>query len=254
MSSFASPHGYTGRIALPQRLEQLDVAAQRHHHHGAGDAPLVDVRLQKAEQPRQAGTIQAAHDPYRRRASSAPCASACSFLRATSRSIGASPQLVQGISRSRATNCRAAPMVSATCSGRFDLVAGDVDHAHHHVLALEQFHQIRRNMRVVALQADLLDASWRPAPGTLCSYWRHSLAEFVLPVVVGLNAVAVADVDSRGTGQPLRRALQRLDTPVGRVFHIDVESRLVKLDDVHAIGLQSERFPGSATRQTPWPS
>jgi AcrR family transcriptional regulator len=71
------------------------------------------------------------------RASAAPCASACSFLSATSRSMGARPQLVQGTSGSRARTAAPADGVGHLLR-RFDLVAGHVDHADHHVLAFEQ--------------------------------------------------------------------------------------------------------------------
>ena len=47
---------------------------------------------------------------------------------------------------------------------------------------------------------------------------------------------------SGSAGQAARGHLQRLHTPIGRVVHVDVESRLVKLDDVHAVGLQRQRF------------
>ena len=46
-----------------------------------------------------------------------PCASAASLASATSRRIGARPQLVQAISRSAGTNCSARPIVSAISSG-----------------------------------------------------------------------------------------------------------------------------------------
>ena len=45
--------------------------------------------------------------------------------------------------------------------GRLDRVGGDVDHADHHVLALEQPHQLGRHVRVVALERDLVDAALR---------------------------------------------------------------------------------------------
>ena len=68
------------------------------------------------------------------------------------------------------------------------------------------------------------------------------LAQRLLPVDVGLDAVAVADVDGGRAGQALRRALQRLHAPVGGVLHVDVEGRLVELDDVDAVGLQRQRL------------
>jgi hypothetical protein len=41
---------------------------------------------------------------------------------------------------------------------------------------------------------------------------------------------------------PEAAALQRLHAPVGGVGHVDVERRLVELHDVHAVGLQRQRF------------
>ena len=80
--------------------------------------------------------------------------SACSFFFSANSRIGARPQLVQAIKRSFATNCRAFHRVGHRL-GRFDLVAGHVDHAHNHVLA-SSVHQLRRHVRVIALQAELL--------------------------------------------------------------------------------------------------
>ena len=65
-----------GGVLLAQCHRQLDMAAQRHHRNRTRDAPLVDVRLQYGAQPRQGVAVQAAHQPYLRRASSAPWPSA----------------------------------------------------------------------------------------------------------------------------------------------------------------------------------
>ena len=68
------------------------------------------------------------------------------------------------------------------------------------------------------------------------------VAQGVFPVHIGGNAVAVANVHCRFAGQPLGGALQGGNAPVGSVFHVDVEGRFVKLDDVHAVGLQGQRL------------
>ena len=60
-----------------------------------------------------------------------------------------------------------------------------------------------------------------------------------LPVDIGLDAVAVADVHGGGAGEPLDRAVQRLDAPAGDLVHVDVERRLVELDHVDAVGLRA---------------
>ena len=123
----------------------------------------------------------------------------------------------------------------------FDLFAGDVDHADHHVFAFKQRHQVRRHLRVVTLQADLLDAALgqRREDGFVLT---PLLAQRHFPVVVGLDAVAVADVYGGGTGQATGRNLQRSHTPVGRLLHVHIEGRLVKLNDVHTVGLQRQRL------------
>src|SRR5207244_9543459 len=64
----------------------------------------------------------------------------------------------------------------------------------------------------------------------------------LLPVRVGLDPVAVADVDDRPAGKPFHRAVQRLDAPVTHLVHVDVEGRLVELDHVHAHGGELARF------------
>ena len=63
------------------------------------------------------------------------------------------------------------------------------------------------------------------------------LAERRLPVGVGLDAVAVADVDGGPASKTLRGALERGDAPVLDVAHVDVEGGLVELHHVDA-----ERF------------
>jgi hypothetical protein len=72
---------------------------------------------------------------------------------------------------------------------------------------------------------------------------RHSLAQRLLPVEVGLDAVAVADVhDLLHALQSLDADVQRLDAPLLDVVHVDVEGRLVELDHVHAVLLERARL------------
>ena len=78
--------------------------------------------------------------------------------------------------------------------------------------------------------------------GKISSYWRHSLAERLLPVEVGLDAVAVADVHAVVHFRPCDGALERVDAPALHVVHVDVERRLVELDHVDAVLLQRARF------------
>src|SRR5712691_4831751 len=67
-------------------------------------------------------------------------------------------------------------------------------------------------------------------------------AEARLPVDIGLDAIAVADVDRGGAGEALDRAMQRRDAPILDLVHVDVERRLVELDDVDAVGLERSRL------------
>jgi uncharacterized membrane protein len=92
---------------------------------------------------------------------------------ATSRLIGARPQLVQAISRSAGTNCSARPIVAATSSGVSMASAGHVDDADHHVLALQQGHQVGWHMewKHSRLTCWMLLAA---SAGKTFSYWRHS--------------------------------------------------------------------------------
>ena len=78
--------------------------------------------------------------------------------------------------------------------------------------------------------------------GKIFSYCRHSLAERILPVDVGLDAVAVADVHGGGAAEPVDGAVERLDAPARHLVHEHVESRLVELDHVDAVCLKRARF------------
>ena len=80
------------------------------------------------------------------------------------------------------------------------------------------------------------------------------VAERRLPFDVGGNAVAVADVHGAGCGDAVDGAVQRLDAPAGGVVHVDVEGRLVELDDVDAVGREAARLFVEQRRQTPSPS
>ena len=118
--------------------------------------------------------------------------------------IGARPQLVQAIRRSRGTKRSASADGLGDLLGRLDRVAGDIDHADHHVLAVEQAHQVGRHVRVDALERDLVDRALRERRKHLLVL-APLVAERRLPVDVGLDAVAVADVHGRLAGQALRR-------------------------------------------------
>src|SRR2546425_4702465 len=124
---------------------------------------------------------------------------------------------------------------------RFDAIGRYVDDADQHVLALQQLQQLDRHLRMDAFERDLLD----PAP---CQ-GREDLrvlaplaAERPLPVDVGLDAVAVADVHTGGALQALDRPVQRIDAPALHVVQVHVEGRLVELDHVDAVLLERARL------------
>ena len=79
-------------------------------------------------------------------------------------------------------------------------------------------------------------------------------AEGRLPVDVGLDAVAVADVHGGRAGQALVGPLERRDAPRRHVVQVDVEGGLVELDDVDAGGLQLARLLVQRSARTPSPS
>ncbi len=123
----------------------------------------------------------------------------------------------------------------------FNLFAGDVDHADQHVLALEQLEHVHRDMRMNAFQRYLID----PARGQC----RKKLlvlppfgAERRFPLNVCRNAVAVTDMHGGLAGQALDRTVQRLDSPTGCGFHVDVEGWLIELDDIDTIGGKPARL------------
>src|SRR5262249_29638267 len=92
-----------------------------------------------------------------------------------------------------------------------------------------------------ALDRNLIDAAFGESGKNLLVLPPFA-AERILPVDVGLDAVAVADVDGGGALKPIDGAMQRLDAPAGDFAHKDVESRLIELDDVHAVLFQRARF------------
>ena len=131
-----------------------------------------------------------------------------------SRRIGAMPQLVQATMRSRGTNFDTSPITCCDVLGRLDLVAGDVDDADQHVLAVEQRRAASSaRCELMAFERHLLDAALGERREDLLVL-APLAAQRRLPVDVGLDAVAVADVHGGGAGEPVDRALQRLDAPV----------------------------------------
>ena len=96
-------------------------------------------------------------------------------------------------------------------------------------------------MRAAALEGDRVDHGVpQQREGLLVLAPLRAQAR--LPVVVGLDAVAVADVHDGLGAQPLGRPLEDLHAPVPHVVEEDVEGGLVELDDVHARRLQLPRL------------
>ena len=95
-------------------------------------------------------------------------------------------------------------MVVGDLLRRLDDIRRDVDAADQHVLALEQADQLDRHVRIAAFERDLVDPARRER-GEGLLVLAPMLAERRLPVVVGLDAVAVADMDGGRASKPLRR-------------------------------------------------
>ena len=78
------------------------------------------------------------------------------------------------------------------------------------------------------------------------------VAERVLPVDIGLDAVAVADVNRGRAGEAFDCLVQRLDAPFLHFRHVNVERRLIELHDVDTVRLERARFlvqqPGEGKR------
>ena len=92
---------------------------------------------------------------------------------------------------------------------------------------------------MVALQADLLDAAARQGREDRLVL-APLLAQGLFPVQVRLDAVAIANMHGGGAGQATGCTLQGPHAPVGSVLHVNIEGGLVKLDDVHPVGLQGQ--------------
>ena len=68
------------------------------------------------------------------------------------------------------------------------------------------------------------------------------LPQSFLPVGVGFDAVSVTNMHRRCARQALRCTLQGFNAPICGVLHVDVEGRLIKLNDVNTVCLQGQRF------------
>ncbi|KAG1248660.1 hypothetical protein G6F68_013701 [Rhizopus microsporus] len=134
--------------------------------------------------------------------------------------------------------------------GRFHSAGGHIDGADHHLLAAHQFDQVDRYVRVVAFQRDDVQA------GRLQLRERFLVlaplrAQRLLPVGVGLDAVAVADVHGGFALQSFNRPFQRGHAPVVHFVEEHIEGRLVELDDVDAGRLQLPGFLVEELRELP---
>jgi hypothetical protein len=96
-------------------------------------------------------------------------------------------------------------------------------------------------VRIAAFQRDLIDGAGGEH-GKRLLVLAPFRAEPCLPLPVGIDAVAVADVHRRGAAESGDGAIQRRDAPGLHVVHVDVVGRLVELDHVDARGLELARF------------
>lgn len=124
---------------------------------------------------------------------------------------------------------------------RFHRVAGDIDDAGLNDLALQQREQIERDPGIAAFDRNLLDRAGIDRGEDLLIL-PPLAPERLLPVGIGLDAVAVADVHGGGAGEARGGTLQSLDAPIVDLVHVDVEGGLIELDEIDAVGLQGLGF------------
>ncbi len=132
---------------------------------------------------------------------------------------------------------------------RLDPARRHVDRADENLLVRQQPDQRHRNLRARAFQRHAAD-------GRLVQRGKDRLvlapflAERFLPLDVGLDAVAVADVHGRLAFEARDCGLQRRHAPFHDLAHEDVERRLVELDDVDAERLELARFFVQSARES----
>src|SRR5258708_33286247 len=112
---------------------------------------------------------------------------------------------------------------------RLDAIRRDVDDPDENVFSLQQPQQLERDLRMDAFERDLLDAAFRQRREDLLVL-APLRPERLLPVEIGLDAVAVADMHDRRAFQPLNGALEGGNAPFLDVGHVDIEGRLSVLD------------------------
>src|SRR5207249_10877753 len=105
----------------------------------------------------------------------------------------------------------------------------------------QQTDQLDRHMRVGAFERNLVDRRARERRERLLVL-APLAAERLFPIDVRLDAVAVADVHGGRAAQTLRGTLERGDAPVAHLVEVDVEGRLIELNDVDARALDRARF------------
>ena len=132
-------------------------------------------------------------------------------------------------------------MVAATCSGVSTALVAT---------------SMTPTMTVLCLSSPISDSGTRELAHSSETCWmllaidrREDLlvlaplaAEGLLPVEVGLDAVAVADVDRRLALEARRCPLERGDAPVVDLVHEDVERGLVELDEIDALRFELARL------------
>ena len=173
-----------------------------------------------------------------------PVPSARSLPRATARGSGAMPQFVHGRSRAAGTCSSTRRIVAATSSAVSTRWLATSMTPARTSLPPRSRKQLERHARGRALHARPDRSRLRASSGNVRSYCRHSRPRRGLPVDVGLDPVAVADVDGRLAPDALDRPLERRDPPgldVGQVG-VDVERRLVELDRVDSERRQLPRL------------
>ncbi len=259
LASVGSPGKSPARLRRPgdrpasQELKMMARAKDRGDGQASSQRSLLDdargwrarrdgpVRPEACRSKRSAGDRRCSELLNRCRASAAPLPSASSLAAAMSRRIGAMPQLVEATTRSFGTCLSTASMVAATSSGvSISSVATSITP----IATSLPLSSDSSSIGTLALRhsTDTWSNPARRQRGENLLVLPPLAAERRLPVDVGLDAVAVADVHRGRAFEAVDRAVQRLDAPGRNLFHVDVEGRLVELDDVDAVLLQRARF------------
>ena len=121
----------------------------------------------------------------------------------------------------------------------FNGIGRHIDGPHHHLLAPNEFNQIHGNARVVTFQRDHVDTGFLQL-GEGFLVLPPLRPQRLLPVRVGLDAIAIANMHGGFTLETFDRSFQGRDAPIIHLVEEDIECA-IELNDIDAGSLQ---FPG----------